>query len=162
MAMTDESSHGTSSVKPPRSLLHPNLYLPCAEMLSPIWGMRVATEDPPHPHPVYNASQDASADFCKGIQTLGCYGDYLVVNVSSPNTPGLRNLQRVAAIRAVITTAMKARDKVGRRMSSAYGIFVVLGCRSGRRVTKPPCCGTEKKSRKNGRCDAVLGRVYRC
>ncbi|CAN0193879.1 unnamed protein product, partial [Laminaria digitata] len=57
-------------------------------------------------------AQDASADFCKGIRTLGCYGDYLVVNVSSPNTPGLRDLQRVAAIREVITSAMAARDKV--------------------------------------------------
>lgn len=57
-------------------------------------------------------SEDASADFCKGIRTLGCYGDYLVVNVSSPNTPGLRDLQRVTAIREVITSAMAARDKV--------------------------------------------------
>eukprot|EP00752_Nemacystus_decipiens_P001319 g1309.t1 len=57
-------------------------------------------------------SEDAAADFCKGIRTLGCYGDYLVVNVSSPNTPGLRDLQRVKAIKAVILAAMDARDQV--------------------------------------------------
>ncbi|CAN0436468.1 unnamed protein product, partial [Hapterophycus canaliculatus] len=57
-------------------------------------------------------TQDAAADFCKGIRTLGCYADYLVVNVSSPNTPGLRDLQRVKAIRGVILSAMDARDQV--------------------------------------------------
>eukprot|EP00904_Undaria_pinnatifida_P010022 jgi/Undpi1/614/HiC_scaffold_10.g04078.m1 len=76
--------------------------------------------------------EDASADFCKGIRTLGCYGDYLVVNVSSPNTPGLRDLQRVAAIRDVITSAMAARDKVLRCRSCLFGElrwFCYRGCK---------------------------------
>ncbi len=34
--------------------------------------------------------QDASEDYGKVISVLGCYADYIVVNVSSPNTPGLR------------------------------------------------------------------------
>ena len=34
-----------------------------------------------------------SDDFVKGIEELGPYADFLVVNVSSPNTPGLRALQ---------------------------------------------------------------------
>lgn len=59
-----------------------------------------------------HASQDASADYCKGIRVLGGYGDYLVVNVSSPNTPGLRALQRRGAIKEVILAAMVARDQV--------------------------------------------------
>lgn len=33
-------------------------------------------------------------DFVKGIKTFGGYADVLVVNISSPNTPGLRGLQR--------------------------------------------------------------------
>ena len=77
-------------------------------------------------------AQDASADFCKGIRTLGCYGDYLVVNVSSPNTPGLRDLQKVAAIRDVITSAMAARDKVLRCRSCLFGElrwFCYRGCK---------------------------------
>lgn len=28
-----------------------------------------------------------------GVRTFAPYADYLVVNISSPNTPGLRNLQ---------------------------------------------------------------------
>lgn len=38
-------------------------------------------------------SSDAAADFVLGAATLGPLADYLVVNVSSPNTPGLRALQ---------------------------------------------------------------------
>ena len=36
---------------------------------------------------------DAAADYVAGVHALGRYADYLVVNVSSPNTPGLRALQ---------------------------------------------------------------------
>ena len=32
-------------------------------------------------------------DYVKGVQCFSGLGDYLVVNVSSPNTPGLRSLQ---------------------------------------------------------------------
>lgn len=33
---------------------------------------------------------DSIADFVAGVHTFGPYADALVVNVSSPNTPGLR------------------------------------------------------------------------
>ncbi len=36
---------------------------------------------------------DAAADYEKGVAALGPLADYLVINVSSPNTPGLRALQ---------------------------------------------------------------------
>ncbi|KAF0714499.1 hypothetical protein AaE_011558 [Aphanomyces astaci] len=32
-------------------------------------------------------------DYVRGVETLGPFGDYLVINISSPNTPGLRSLQ---------------------------------------------------------------------
>lgn len=38
-------------------------------------------------------SPDAAADYRRGVEALGPFADYLVVNVSSPNTPGLRALQ---------------------------------------------------------------------
>ncbi len=53
-------------------------------------------------------STDAVADYRAAAQTLAPFADYLVVNVSSPNTPGLRDLQGagqlaelVAEVRAV-------------------------------------------------------------
>lgn len=37
--------------------------------------------------------EDAAEDYCTSLETLYRYGDYFAVNVSSPNTPGLRGLQ---------------------------------------------------------------------
>lgn len=36
---------------------------------------------------------DPAKDYCALVRALGPYADYLTVNISSPNTPGLRNLQ---------------------------------------------------------------------
>jgi dihydroorotate dehydrogenase len=44
-------------------------------------------------------SADAAADFAAGAAALAPLVDYLVVNVSSPNTPGLRDLQSAAPLR---------------------------------------------------------------
>ena len=38
-------------------------------------------------------SDDAVEDYVKGVKCFSGLGDYLVINVSSPNTPGLRSLQ---------------------------------------------------------------------
>uniref|UniRef100_K7MFY1 Dihydroorotate dehydrogenase catalytic domain-containing protein n=1 Tax=Glycine max TaxID=3847 RepID=K7MFY1_SOYBN len=38
-------------------------------------------------------SEDATADYDQEVHTLSQYADYLVINVSSPNTPSLRMLQ---------------------------------------------------------------------
>ncbi|KAF7212111.1 dihydroorotate dehydrogenase (quinone), mitochondrial [Nothobranchius furzeri] len=55
-------------------------------------------------------SQDASADYLEGVRALGPLADYLVVNVSSPNTPGLRNLQGKAELRQLLRLVLKERD----------------------------------------------------
>lgn len=36
---------------------------------------------------------DAAVDYVLGVRTFAPYADYMTVNISSPNTPGLRNLQ---------------------------------------------------------------------
>jgi dihydroorotate dehydrogenase len=45
---------------------------------------------------------DAAADYAAGVRALGALADYLVINVSSPNTPGLRALQERAKLSALI------------------------------------------------------------
>ena len=35
-------------------------------------------------------SEDAAADYALGVAKLGCHADFLVINVSSPNTQGAR------------------------------------------------------------------------
>ncbi|CAI5645272.1 dihydroorotate dehydrogenase (quinone), mitochondrial [Oreochromis aureus] len=55
-------------------------------------------------------SRDAGADYLEGVKVLGPLADYLVVNVSSPNTPGLRDLQGKAELRQLLHTVLKERD----------------------------------------------------
>jgi dihydroorotate dehydrogenase len=54
---------------------------------------------------------DAAADYERGIAELAPVSDYLVVNVSSPNTPGLRSLQKRDEIAALLERAVAARDR---------------------------------------------------
>lgn len=53
-------------------------------------------------------SDDAVADYRAGASALGPLADYLVVNVSSPNTPGLRDLQAVEELRPILSVVKDA------------------------------------------------------
>ncbi len=59
--------------------------------------------------------EDAAADYATSASRLAPYADYLVVNVSSPNTPGLRDLQAVEALRPVLTATRVAADEATAR-----------------------------------------------
>ncbi|MBH0779526.1 quinone-dependent dihydroorotate dehydrogenase [Nocardia bovistercoris] len=52
---------------------------------------------------------DAAADYATSAGLLGPLADFVVVNVSSPNTPGLRDLQAVESLRPVLRAVL---DKV--------------------------------------------------
>ncbi len=54
-------------------------------------------------------STDAAADYADGVRRLAGLVDYLVINVSSPNTPGLRALQRRDPARDIVARARQAR-----------------------------------------------------
>jgi dihydroorotate dehydrogenase len=58
------------------------------------------------------ADQDAIADYEKSTGLLAPYADYLVVNVSSPNTPGLRDLQATAKLEPLLRAVRKRADVV--------------------------------------------------
>jgi dihydroorotate dehydrogenase len=45
---------------------------------------------------------DAVADYQTSAKLLAPYADYIAVNVSSPNTPGLRSLQDVSSLRPIL------------------------------------------------------------
>ncbi|MCZ4500475.1 MAG: dihydroorotate oxidase [Marmoricola sp.] len=55
---------------------------------------------------------DAIADYEKSTALLAPYADYLVVNVSSPNTPGLRDLQAVEKLEPLLAAVRKRADEV--------------------------------------------------
>lgn len=54
---------------------------------------------------------EATADYVASTERLARHADYLVVNVSSPNTPGLRNLQAVDHLRPLLTAVREAADR---------------------------------------------------
>ncbi len=58
-------------------------------------------------------SADPAADCATGVRALAPFADYLVINVSSPNTPGLRDLQGRKALRTLLGRAMLARVESG-------------------------------------------------
>jgi dihydroorotate dehydrogenase len=56
-------------------------------------------------------SKDRIADYVTGIERLAPFASYLTVNVSSPNTPGLRQLQAGAVLDDLLARAVDARDR---------------------------------------------------
>ncbi|WP_399093868.1 quinone-dependent dihydroorotate dehydrogenase [Streptomyces sp. BBFR2] len=55
--------------------------------------------------------EEAVGDYVTSTERLAAHADYLVVNVSSPNTPGLRNLQAVEHLRPLLTAVREAADR---------------------------------------------------
>jgi dihydroorotate dehydrogenase len=57
-------------------------------------------------------SEDRIADYVTGIQRLAGLSDYITINISSPNTPGLRDLQGKAEMDELLTRCCAARDEL--------------------------------------------------
>lgn len=58
-------------------------------------------------------STDAAADYVTSVKALASVADFLVINVSSPNTPGLRALQSVEALVTLTRAVREARAATG-------------------------------------------------
>jgi dihydroorotate dehydrogenase len=58
-------------------------------------------------------SADRIADYVVGVKAMSPVADYLTINISSPNTPGLRQLQDEGALRALLSAVQEARDRKG-------------------------------------------------
>ncbi|MCX4092890.1 quinone-dependent dihydroorotate dehydrogenase [Nocardia sp. alder85J] len=57
------------------------------------------------------APEHAAADYAHCARLLGPQADFVVVNVSSPNTPGLRDLQAVQSLRPILAAVLAETDK---------------------------------------------------
>jgi dihydroorotate dehydrogenase len=57
-------------------------------------------------------STDRVADYVRLIETFAPVASYFTVNVSSPNTPGLRNLQQASALDDLLAKVIDARERV--------------------------------------------------
>jgi dihydroorotate dehydrogenase len=60
-------------------------------------------------------TDDAAVDYEKGIRATANLVSYLVINVSSPNTPGLRDLQRRATLESLLSRLIAVRDATNPR-----------------------------------------------
>lgn len=52
---------------------------------------------------------DPAKDYMALVRSLGAMADYLTINISSPNTPGLRNLQEPSVLRELLTNVLSER-----------------------------------------------------
>ncbi|XP_052866373.1 dihydroorotate dehydrogenase (quinone), mitochondrial [Anopheles cruzii] len=55
-------------------------------------------------------SPNAVQDYVQGIKRFGALADYLVINVSSPNTPGLRTMQSKSTLQTLLMEVLRARN----------------------------------------------------
>ncbi len=60
-------------------------------------------------------SPDRVADYVRLIEVFAPVASYIVVNVSSPNTPGLRDLQRASGLDELLARVIEARDRMRSR-----------------------------------------------
>jgi dihydroorotate dehydrogenase len=56
-------------------------------------------------------SDDRIADYVAGVQAIAPISDYLTINISSPNTPGLRGLQDEGELKALLSAVAEARPR---------------------------------------------------
>ena len=59
--------------------------------------------------------QDRAGDYVRMIEAVAPVASYVSINVSSPNTPGLRELQRASALDDLLARVVEARDRVVQR-----------------------------------------------
>jgi dihydroorotate dehydrogenase len=72
-------------------------------------------------------SVDRIGDYVQGVIRFGETADYLTVNISSPNTPGLRSLQTSAELSLLLTKLNDARARLSRRPPMFLKIAPDLG-----------------------------------
>lgn len=79
-----------------------------------------------------SSSPDSITDYLHGVQTLGPLADVLVINVSSPNTPGLRGLQSRGFLYELLTAVVAERDAL-----PAKGVDEAVGTGFTTKFSKP-------------------------
>src|SRR5581483_10785087 len=71
-------------------------------------------------------SRDATRDYLTGIEAVYPYADYITINISSPNTVGLRTLQQKTQLVALMKAITSKRDELakshGKRKAVLYKI----------------------------------------
>jgi dihydroorotate dehydrogenase len=69
-------------------------------------------------------NERAAADYVAAFRALAPYADYAAINVSSPNTPGLRELQAADELRTLVEQVARARDELHRSIGRRVPLLV--------------------------------------
>jgi dihydroorotate dehydrogenase len=70
--------------------------------------------------------EDANADYAACLRAVYPHADYVAVNVSSPNTPGLRDLQREGPLRQLLEFLLQARSHLAQEHGRRVPLLVKL------------------------------------
>ncbi|MFZ4125081.1 MAG: quinone-dependent dihydroorotate dehydrogenase [Rickettsiales bacterium] len=71
-------------------------------------------------------TEDAASDYAAAMRTLYALVDYITVNISSPNTPGLRNLQGAEALQPLVRAVHDVRADLVKAGLPRKPIFVKI------------------------------------
>jgi dihydroorotate dehydrogenase len=70
--------------------------------------------------------ESAAEDYAKSLRALWRFADFFVINVSSPNTPNLRQLQDKAALDDVLAAAQSVNAELARTIAPTHGPKPIL------------------------------------
>ena len=71
-------------------------------------------------------SEDRIADYRLGVERFAGHASYLTVNISSPNTPGLRDLQARETLALLLAAVREARDAQDARTGKKTPVFLKI------------------------------------
>ncbi|CAN7245007.1 quinone-dependent dihydroorotate dehydrogenase [Pararhizobium sp. LjRoot255] len=71
-------------------------------------------------------SADRIADYVTGIRTFYGVARYFTANISSPNTPGLRDLQARESLAALLSAVLAARDEEAAKIGKRVPVFLKI------------------------------------
>ncbi|MGE7370660.1 quinone-dependent dihydroorotate dehydrogenase [Neorhizobium sp. NPDC001467] len=71
-------------------------------------------------------SADRIADYVAGIRRFAPVASYFTANISSPNTPGLRDLQARESLAALLSAVIAARDEEARKSGRTVPVFLKI------------------------------------
>lgn len=71
-------------------------------------------------------SADRIADYVEGIRRFAGVASYFTANISSPNTPGLRDLQARESLSALLSAVLAARDEIAAEAGVRRPVFLKI------------------------------------
>ncbi len=69
-------------------------------------------------------NEKAVEDYRQGLRSLYSLGDYFVINISSPNTKGLRDLQKAESLEKLLRFLLDERNNLAKKTGTVQPLFL--------------------------------------